>query len=453
MKSRRIIQVLFFFVLSLYSCKKYLDKNPDLTKIVPKTVEDLQFILDDAASMNLARTPSFGEASADDYFLLQATFDGRTDLLKDIYRWIPYDYYYSNDWSDSYYSVYNANICLEIIKTIPRTIENETRWNNVMGSALFFRAYYFSQLAWTYAKAYDEATANTDLGIVLRTVSDFNVPSVRATVSDTYQRILEDTKESIKYLPDNPQHIFRPSKAASYGLLARVYLSMRIYDSAFKYSNLCLGIKDNLIDYNSLTNNSSPFNTYQYSLIGETIFYTEMSNSFAGGLLSASRAKIDTSLYIQYANGDLRKTLFFQDNSGFQQFKGSYASPTFRFTGIATDEIYLTRAECFARGNNKDNALSDLNSLLKKRYNPNVFVPVTSTDANEALNKILVERRKELLMRGLRWVDIKRLNKEGRTIILKRIVSNQTYSLPPNSNYYALPLPKDIVDITGMQQN
>jgi starch-binding outer membrane protein, SusD/RagB family len=57
------------------------------------------------------------------------------------------------------------------------------------------------------------------------------------------------------------------------------------------------------------------------------------------------------------------------------------------------------------------------------------------------------------LMRGIRWIDIKRLNKEGKNIIPKRLIDGQTYLLPLESSYYALPLPQDILNLTGMPQN
>jgi hypothetical protein len=90
---------------------------------------------------------------------------------------------------------------------------------------------------------------------------------------------------------------------------------------------------------------------------------------------------------------------------------------------------------------------------LIKRWKTGTFIPVTAASNTEALDIILLERRKELLMRGLRWIDIKRLNKEGRNILPKRIINGQSFSLSVNENRYALPLPDDIISITGMPQN
>jgi len=111
------------------------------------------------------------------------------------------------------------------------------------------------------------------------------------------------------------------------------------------------------------------------------------------------------------------------------------------------------RAECFARAGNTAAALNDLNTLIQKRWKTGTFIPFTAANPQQALNIILTERRKELIFRDLRWIDIKRLNKEGAAIIIKRIINGQTYQLEPNDNRYALPLPLDIINLTGIQQN
>ena len=123
------------------------------------------------------------------------------------------------------------------------------------------------------------------------------------------------------------------------------------------------------------------------------------------------------------------------------------------FTGVAVDELYLIRAEAYARLNNTTAALIDLNTLLESRWKTGTFNPVTASDANEVLKKILLERRKELLFRDSRWSDIKRLNKLQAGITLKRILNNQTYVLTPGSPAFAIPIPQKVIDMTGMPQN
>lgn len=457
MEKNKIVKTIFALLLfsSVTSCKKYLDKKPNNTLTIPESIVDLQALLDDATVMNNTLTPSYGQLSTDDYFLLENTYSGREQTSQDAYRWVPTVYNWQNDWSKAYNAIYNANYCLEMIEEIPITTQNEAAWKNIKGSSLFHRAFNFLNLIWNHGKAYDESSSGSDLGIVLRLSSDFNEKSVRASVKESYDQIIRDAKECISYLPDLPNHPYRPSKAAAYGLLARAYLSMRKYDDALTYANLSLQIKNVLINCKQPstdpdflgTTTSFPFKQFNK----ETIFYAEM-NLVPFTMLSTSRAKIDTQLYQSYAANDLRKASYFTPASGYYSFKGSYCQGNTYFTGIATDEMYLTRAECYARKGDKTAALDDLNAVLIKRYD-NSFVPAGASDAADALNKILIERRKELYFRGLRWPDIKRLNKEGANIILTRKIGTQTYTLQPNANYYALPLPTDVINITGMPQN
>ena len=441
-----------FFLISLTSCKKFLEKKSDSSLVVPQELMDYQKLLDDANIMNY-NTPCYGEASSDDYYLLESTFNGLVIQEQQAYTWIPYDYYAVNDWSYAYNVVYNANLCLDGLENIDKTFANSMQWSNVKGAALFFRAYSFLNLAWVYSKAYDSQTADKDLGIVIRLNSDFNQPSVRVSVKDTYQQIVNDAKEAAHLLPDNPDHVIRPSKAAAYGLLARAYLSMHLYDSALLYSNLCLQIKSSIISYNNGAEVNIGSNVPFRQFNPETIFYSEMN----GTLLNRhpANAKIDTTLYEEYLPDDLRKEAFFRTSGGGYRFKGSYAgSISILFTGISTDEVLLTRAECYARINMIPEAMADINLLLSNRWRDSFsYIPISFSTQENAIATILLERRKELLMRGIRWSDIKRLNQEGANIILKRNVNGTTYELLPNSPFYALPLPSDIIQLTGIPQN
>jgi starch-binding outer membrane protein, SusD/RagB family len=226
------------------------------------------------------------------------------------------------------------------------------------------------------------------------------------------------------------------------------------YDLGLQWANASLKINSKLMDYNSdpgVINLSAnvPFRKFN----GETLFYTEMAPSFT--LHATSRARIDTVLYASYQSNDLRRTAFFRTVSGYQQYKGSYAeSASVFFTGIANDEVYLNRAECNAFLGNIAPAMADLNLLLKSRWkNGTVFVPLVATDRADALKKIRTERRKELLMRGMRWIDLKRYNREGENLVISRNIAGKLVSLPPNAPYYALPIPVDIIEQTGIAQN
>lgn len=438
----------------LSGCKKYLEIKSDSRLVVPSTLSDVQGLLDDANLMNLRTCPSFGDASSDDIFLPLAGYNAIGVTGQEAYTWRPTPYRFGNDWQTGYLAVYNCNLSLELLNNIDRIGPNAQLWDNAKGSALFFRSYYFLMLTSQYGLAYDEASSASELGIALRTTSDFNVPSKRATVKESYQQVINDALQSMDLLPDYPQHPLRPSKGAAAALLSRCYLYMRKYDLALKYATDALKFNNKLMNFNgdsdllALTSNV-PVKKFNK----ETIWYAELYTSF--GITNLTRSRVDSVLYSSYNTNDLRKTAFFKIAAPYQQFKGSYAaSATVCFSGFATDELYLTSAESKAAVGDITGAMEDLNTLMKTRWKSTVaFVPFSAVDKNDALKKIRDERRKELLLRGLRFADIKRYNKEGEGIILKRIVDGKTYTLLPESKYYALPLPTDVIESSGMPQN
>lgn len=83
---------------------------------------------------------------------------------------------------------------------------------------------------------------------------------------------------------------------------------------------------------------------------------------------------------------------------------------------MATDELYLMAAECNVKLNKIQEGMGYLNNLLAKRWKTGTYIPITAGSQTDALNIISKERRKELLIRGIRWSDLKG------TIVMVRIL-------------------------------
>jgi len=438
----------------MISCNKYLDKKSNNSLLIPSSLTDVQALLDNYSDLNRLQTPCFGEASADNYFLKPEIYNGLSLQDQSHYTWRKYFFATSSDWSSGYGAIYIANLSIDLLNDIERTSQNAVSWDQLKGAALFFRAYNFLNLLWDYAKAYDDDSADVDLGVALRLTSNFNVPSTRATNRECYHQVISDTKEAVMLLSVSPEIVTRPSKCAAYGLLARCYLSMRDYDNALLYADSALQLNSNLIDLNgdegliAEIDGNYPFAQFNK----ETIFYTEMAGY--DSYYYSSKSRVDTTLYASFDDNDLRKIACFYGNpDGYYQYKGAYTNSVVCFSGIAVDEMYLIRSECFVRTGQVDKGLNDLNTLLKTKYKKNTFISFEGLSQSEALDTVLLERRKELTMRGLRWMDIKRLNKEGADIVLKRVEDDGTYILLPNANFFALQIPDDVIDETGMPQN
>ncbi len=164
---------------------------------------------------------------------------------------------------------------------------------------------------------------------------------------------------------------------------------------------------------------------------------------------------IPNDFYQNYENADLRKTLFFEkDRNSMIRYRGSYYGSSLLFTGLALDEVYLTRAESNARLGNLVEALSDLNTLLRNRYKKEDFVNLTTQNQDQLLGRILMERKKELLLRGIRWEDLRRLNKNPKTATnLKRNIAGAEVELLSNSPRFIWPFPEEAINVGGYPQN
>jgi starch-binding outer membrane protein, SusD/RagB family len=438
--------IVLLCLLSTISCKKYLDVKPDEAQAVPSTLEDLQALLNSYNSINV-NYPGLLVIASDEYYLPTATYGSRNVNDRNNYIWDA-NATFLNAWRFPYQIVYYSNVVLQELPKIQVNDNNIEIYNSIKGQALFLRSFAFYHLAQLYCQPYS-STANTDLGIPLRLVPDIGEKSTRSTVEETYNRIITDFKEAIELLPETVPVSSRPNRAAAYGALARTYLSMRDYENAGKNADLCLKQYGTLMDYTTL-NQSAPKPIARFN--SETIFHSIMA------ILTVPNAAalIDTTLYQSYSSNDLRKTIFFTTASGGFSFKGSYDGTGNAFTsfcGIATDEMYLTRAECSARAGLKDSSMNDLNRLLKTRWKTNTYVPFIASSPQDALSKILLERKKELIFRGLRWSDLRRLNLEGANISLKRIVNGTSYVLPPSDPRWVMLIPLEVTSVTDMQQN
>ncbi|HXS55666.1 MAG TPA: RagB/SusD family nutrient uptake outer membrane protein [Hanamia sp.] len=450
----KTIKISLFVLLAIgfVSCKKYLDAKPDATLAIPSTLKDLQGLLDNYSTMNSQFTGG-GEILTDNYYLKPEDWASMYwQYERDYYIWQKDDQN-DADWSQPYSNIFTCNLILETLEKIKTFPSEQIMARNIKGSALFFRASYFYSLVQLFAKGYNKNTAEKDPGIPLRLVTDFDKKSTRATVQQTYEQIIGDLKQAVPLLPLNFSLKTRPTKAAAYGSLARTYLAMQDYNNANLYADSCLSLYNELIDYNSLDSNSpNPISRFNKEIIFQAI-------SLSQDPIAPYTAKIDSNFYGSYSKNDLRKVIYFSDNGdGTHSFKGDYDGGSenwgHSYTGIVTDEQYLIKAECSARLGKTEDALKYLNDLLKKRYNAASFTPITSTDSIKLLIVILNERRKELLFRGIRLTDLKRLNQDVRFAdTLTRELNGTVYTLLPNDSRYVALIPKIVIDLSGIEQN
>jgi hypothetical protein len=443
-------------IILLCACSKqdeWLDKKSNKADIVPKTLADFQALMDNDTRMN-TQYPSLAIIGSDNIYMPLDVWQARANASeRNAYLWKAdlYEGEVGSDYINSYMKVAYSNIVLEGLEIIPD--KTSGAYNLAKGSALFYRAFAFYALAAEFALPYTADNLNKP-GIALREETDVNKIIPRSAIKATYDKIIGDLLTALPLLPDLQVITTRPSKAAVYGVLARVYLAMEDYANAYDSANKALQLQSSLINFNTLSKTATyPFPTYQ-AKNPEVIFYATGLNY---GSLSTTNLQVPLEFYNQYASADLRKTLFYNSIPARTTFKGYYSGLNGSvFYGVATNELFLIRAEAAARGNKILQAMSDLNTLLKTRWSASAtYVDLTATNETEALQHILRERRKELPYTAtLRWEDLKRLNRDSRfAVTLTRVHDNVTYTLPPNDRRYVLPFPDDEILLNGITQN
>lgn len=453
----------YYFIFSLLlfiqvGCQDgFLDKKPSADIVIPNSLTDLQKLLENYPVMNV--TPGLGQISADEYELVDGeTYRSLVDpITRNAYLW-EIDLYEGQesvlDWNIPYKQIFYANSILQVLDE--RNFRDKNTASYLKGWALFVRAHAYFQLVLNFSVPYNDATAVTDVGVPIRLSASIDETRGRAEVWEVYRQILDDLNVAIELLPEQAplQNKNRPSKSAVLGLLARIHLYMGDYEKAEYFAENCLMLYDKLVDYNLIsTTSATPFGGY----LDEVLYSTSQIVAYyqTSGYGNTPAITISPELLALYDENDLRFEIFYNKmpTGHFNKKRGYLESGLYPFTGIATDEIYLILAESRIRNGRVDLGITVLEKLLEKRFKTGAMESLVVRDAKHALELVWQERRKELVWRGLRWFDLKRLNREGENIGIERILDGNSARLAPNSSRYVFPIPSNEISLSGIQQN
>lgn len=443
-------------MICLMACNKssFLNEKPSTAIVEPRTLSDMEHLLDNTVVFNF--TGSLSQLAADEYELSDEGWQTGVATERNSYIWAK-DIYGGDqsiqDWNQLYEEVLYAN---SVLSALTRSDSAQTtKGQQVRSWALFARSFAYFDLLRNFAAPYDEGLAETLPGVPLRLSPDIDVLESRTSMRAGYDRVIGDLKAALPGLSSlRPSgNLNRPSQCAAYALLARVFLDMRRYPEAALYADSALSMYNTLLDYKTIsTSSATPFNNKHAELIYNA---RQVSTYLFTANVALSPATISKELLALYSPDDLRLQLYFTRNTDgtYRKKRGYNGSGNYPFSGLATDELYLIRAECLARQGDAAAAMEVLNALLVKRYRAGKFVSLQASSGAEALLHVLRERRKELAWRGTRWHDLKRLNKEGAGIELSRTISGTRYTLPANDPRYVFPIPDDEIALSGIDQN
>ena len=488
----------------LPGCNKFLDERPSKTSsLVVTTTDQLNALLNDYNQF-YEESNKTATLSTDDYGLTTPIYDARPDLFSPTtVQYNTWDTAYLMDdpgqsfWSSEYRKIFTANMVLHYADQVTGSDEDKA---NLKADAHFIRAYSYFQLANTFTVPYAGGKGE-EQGLPLKLTIAFDEPVARAPLSKVYEQIEADLAEALKIkmpLMQNgrPRH-WRASTAAVNGFAARYYLAMNKYTDALKYADQALQEYSTLVDYNTQMrygrdevvtidpgpnaqtvtlkfpythNNQDDFT----DMIGWPEFLYFRMLSYGTWWFMPSTDLLN--LYDQ--DHDLRYLYHYVEGYSYDygMIDPAYNYPAYIFffndripSGPTTAEMVLIKAEAQARTGDFSGAMTTLNILRAKRMTPGAWVNLTAVDKDDAIKKVLEERRREMPFVH-RWYDVRRYNnnddpnddvvmsKTFYPYTLSSVLSTQpvkTYSLPKNSRRFAAPLPRtEIISSNGaIQQN
>ena len=451
-------------VVMLTGCNDYLDIKPKGEKI-PTTVSDYETLLNYESVQKVSDTyPAY---LTDDVFLPDVAEGTATPGLNSVDQSIRNLYLFKKEvfgdaqddgfWFASYNRIYYYNTVIDNIMNADGSDEQQKL--SIRAEALISRALEYLYLVNGYAKHYDVRTAESDPGVPLILDEDISKKNlVRASVKDVYAQIQSDLQTALPNLPMQAKgNAFRASKAAGYGVLAKMYLYMGNYAEALKAANEVLEINNSLLDLKKYAV------VKPQSSIGRTNVPQDIDNpeniyiKFAPYVYGLSSKVFGSDELISlFSEDDMRLQVYFTKNFRNIPTDKYVWAPYLRANlAVSSPEIYLIAAECEAREGSIERAIALINKLRDNRIKNNT--DIVATDRNDALQKVLEERRRELAMSGMvRYIDLKRLNQESQFAkTVTHVTGEGTFSLEPNSPLYVLPIPAKVMRFNknSMQQN
>ena len=336
-------------------------------------------------------------------------------------------------WKSPYIVIGRANRIIAAAEggALSDAAEAKATIDQYAAEAKVLRALAHFDLVRIYGKPYTE-DQGASLGVPLVTeVLESNAKPARSTVAEVYTQVVKDLTEAISSnalaTETEPGYV---SVWGAKAILSRVYLNMGDYANALsvaediiKNSGAALWTRDQYFKaWDASTPNESEF-LFRLNVAGST------DNNDLNGIGNLQqrdgyKEMVATKKFVDMLTSDpkdVRNDMFlpakaekevavYGTNKVFLnklRGQGGNLRNVTIVPIIRLSEVYLTAAECAFRNNDKTKAVEYLNDLVKNRT---TTVASLATVDNITLERILIERRKELIGEGQRYFDALRNN-------------------------------------------
>ncbi|SFW76309.1 SusD family protein [Sinomicrobium oceani] len=315
-------------------------------------------------------------------------------------------------WKGFYQSIFTAN---GLLVNLSNTDINPELVTKLRGEALFVRAISYFHLVNFFG----------DIPLVLNNNYLENANIARSPASKVYAQIESDLLESIVALPDTYEaERTRPIKATAKAFLARVYLYQENWQEAIDLATEIINDTSTyeLVDLNNIVQVGNREALWQLH-ISKPLANNPVTNEGTAFISSTALffrySQLQESLVTIFEPGDLRKDRWVYEYLPdvylpYKYKRGNVTDPgPLEYTTVMRlAEVYLIRAEAYARTEQNMEALMDLDALRGRAGLSLLAETQPELSGEVLLQQILQERQAELFTEwGHRWLDLKRTGK------------------------------------------
>lgn len=351
------------------------------------------------------------------------------------------------------------------------------------GEVYCARALAYSELVKCFCKAYDPATAENELGVVLADTYFGEKPQKRASLYDSYQFILSDLAKAEEMLDEENDGYDAPyfTQAAAHAIHARVALYMQDWETAVSESTkLIESDAFELATARSYVTSDQTFLQYMWTNDAsyEHIWRIGYTATSYGGAQGSVFLNFTTDFYYYYpdyvpaqwvldlyASGDMRYNAYFANlTTGYPhgltwpllvKYYGNeslMANMIYHVNmpkPLRLAEQYLIRAEAYCQLGSYNAASADLTALRQTRFATGGNI---SVNASNWLETISDERVRELYMEGFRLHDLKRWGKGfTRTPQSQTQAEGSRLAIEAGNPLFVWPIPNHEISSPGSQ--
>jgi len=455
------------------SCSDYLDTEPLTDRAIPNTDTPYKTAAEAESLMTTIYTDLGNEYWQLDYFfngdaqteIAHAGSDNVQNFQIDEYRIIATNSNVNRDWNYLFTFINNCNKILNYVDNIPDPALTSSRKAEMKAEAAIMRAMYNFHGVQLWG----------DFPLVTKAVIGVNdenfeevydqVYPARKPINEVYAQIIADLEGALANAPASSNK-YRATRGLALSLLAKVYTTKPNPDYAkvIEYTTQLMGqgysllpVYDQLFDGNHEANAESIFesngNAGNLWAWGSSMFYGtdwkkfntpsyDIVNTFN---TEGDNVRKNSSIWFFPATVSWSDN-FWQSNNFPFMYKMRITSGHQNFYVMRYADLLLIRAEALVRQGNFTDAATLVNQVRNRASSS--LTPITITNTEDGINKILKERKLELAFEGHRWFDLKRTGKAISILSQQRDANGNLLPYVNNLNQNRLlwPIPQTQLD-------